>query len=50
MGWAIGIALVVVGLIKSDSVMIVAAGLFALTGAVSAVAVSLGKSGESEKE
>lgn len=41
MGWAIAIALAVVGLVNSDSVILVAAGLFALTGAVSAVAVSL---------
>lgn len=43
MGWAISIALTVVGLIKQDSLMIIAAGLFALTGAVSAVVVTLKK-------
>ena len=43
MGWAFAIALTVVGLIKQDSLMIIAASIFALTGAVCAVAVNLGK-------
>lgn len=43
MGWAISLALVVVGLVNRDSTMLVSAGLFALTGAVSAVAVNVGE-------
>ena len=41
MGWVFGVALTVVGLVKDDSGMIIAAGLFALTGAVSAVVVAI---------
>lgn len=41
MGWAISIALAVVGLVNNDSTMLVSAGLFALTGAVSAMVVAM---------
>lgn len=40
-GWLIGIALTVVGLVNRDSTMLVAAGLFALTGAVSAMVCAM---------
>lgn len=41
MGWVFGIGLTVVGLVKNDSGMIIAASLFALTGAVSAIVVAI---------
>lgn len=43
MGWALGIALTVVGLVTHDSLMIVAASIFALTGGICGIAVSLKK-------
>jgi hypothetical protein len=43
MGWAISVALTILGLIKQDSLMVIAASIFALTGAVSAVVVTLKK-------
>ena len=43
MGWLFAISLTVVGLIKQDSLMIIAASIFALTGAVCAVVVTLKK-------